>query len=82
MQLVRELLDGLSIPRYEHTGFEADDVIGTLARRGAEDGLQTLIFTGDGEARVRFYNRTAVSDKSGLAVGSRRGRRSATLTLP
>ncbi|BCM91710.1 DNA polymerase I [Abditibacteriota bacterium] len=48
-RLVRELLDGLSIPRYEHKGFEADDVIGTLAKRGEEDGHDVLIITGDGD---------------------------------
>ncbi|RYX81740.1 DNA polymerase I [bacterium] len=48
-RLVRELLDGLSIPRYEHTGFEADDVIGTLAKHGENDGHDVLIITGDGD---------------------------------
>ncbi len=48
-RLVRELLDGLSIPRYEHKGFEADDVIGTLAKMGEERGQDVLIVTGDGD---------------------------------
>ena len=48
-RLVRELLDGLSIPRYEHKGFEADDVIGTLAKHGEADGHDVLIITGDGD---------------------------------
>ena len=48
-KLVRELLDGLSIPRYEHLGFEADDVIGTLAARGAEHGQDVIVITGDGD---------------------------------
>jgi len=48
-RLVRELLDGLSIPRYEHKGFEADDVIGTLAKMGEARGEEVLIVTGDGD---------------------------------
>ena len=48
-KLVRELLDGLSIPRYEHAGFEADDIIGTLAKRGEAHGQSVVIFTGDGD---------------------------------
>ena len=48
-KLVREMLDGLSIPRYEHQGFEADDVIGTLAKRGAAHGQQVIVVTGDGD---------------------------------
>ena len=49
MRLVRDLLDGLSIPRYEHLGFEADDVIGTLAKLGEARGQDVLIVTGDGD---------------------------------
>ncbi len=48
-KLVRELLDGLSIPRYEHIGFEADDIIGTLAKLGEANGQSVVIFTGDGD---------------------------------
>ena len=29
--LIKEALDGLRIPRYEQPGFEADDLIGTIA---------------------------------------------------
>ncbi|MBW3635391.1 MAG: hypothetical protein KY445_02855, partial [Armatimonadetes bacterium] len=68
-KLVRELLDGLSIPRYEHVGFEADDVIGTLASRGASRGEEVIIVTGDGdylqlvEDKVRvLLTRKGVSD--------------------
>jgi DNA polymerase-1 len=47
---VRELMDGLSIPHYEHSGYEADDILGTLARLGSERGLDVTIVTGDGDA--------------------------------
>ncbi len=50
MRSVRELLDGLSIARYEHQGFEGDDVLGTLAHIGTERGLDVTIVTGDGDA--------------------------------
>ncbi len=49
-KLARDLLDGLSIARYEHQGFEGDDVLGTLARIGTERGLDVTIVTGDGDA--------------------------------
>jgi DNA polymerase-1 len=45
-RLARELLDGLSVPRYEHSGFEGDDILGTLARTGAEKGLDVTVVTG------------------------------------
>ena len=35
------------IPIYELEGYEADDVIGTIARQASAEGLEVLIMTGD-----------------------------------
>lgn len=43
----RPLLDELSIPHYERSGFEADDVLGTLARHAAGEGMEVTVVTGD-----------------------------------
>ncbi len=59
-KLARELLDGLSIARYEHQGFEGDDVLGTLARIGTERGLDVTIVTGDGDALQLVSERVSV----------------------
>ncbi|MDF2439214.1 MAG: polymerase [Abditibacteriota bacterium] len=48
--IVRDMLDGLSIPHYEHVGFEADDILGTLSRIASEKGITVTIVTGDGDA--------------------------------
>jgi len=45
--LVREACGALRIPVLEREGYEADDVLGTLARRGAEAGWDVLVVTGD-----------------------------------
>lgn len=45
--LVREALSALNVPIVEAQGYEADDVIGTLARQADEQGLRCLIVTGD-----------------------------------
>lgn len=45
--LIRRLLEILRIPIYEQAGFEADDVIGTIACKAAEQGIQVEIVTGD-----------------------------------
>jgi DNA polymerase I len=45
--LIRELLDAFNIQRYELENYEADDIIGTLAKRAAKDGLDVKIFSGD-----------------------------------
>jgi DNA polymerase-1 len=46
---IREVIAALNIPIYEAEGFEADDVIGTLAHQAAEHGLDALIVTGDSD---------------------------------
>ncbi|MBX7135944.1 MAG: DNA polymerase I [Fimbriimonadaceae bacterium] len=47
MPVARELIAGLHIPLIELTGYEADDIVGTLSRLGEENGYTTLIVTGD-----------------------------------
>jgi len=44
---VRRVLDAMRIPILEFRGFEADDVIGTLARRAEQDGLEVVIVSSD-----------------------------------
>jgi DNA polymerase-1 len=47
LSLIFEVLDALGIRRLSVSGFEADDVIATLATRAAADGMGVLIVTGD-----------------------------------
>ncbi|MDR3724272.1 MAG: DNA polymerase I [Terracidiphilus sp.] len=44
---IRRALEALRIPILEAQGFEADDVIGTLAREAAEQGHEVFIVSGD-----------------------------------
>ena len=44
---IKQVVEALNIPIYVAPGFEADDVIGTLARQGTESGADTYIVTGD-----------------------------------
>jgi DNA polymerase I len=44
---IRRSLEVLHIPILEAIGFEADDVIGTLARQAAEQGHEVFIVSGD-----------------------------------
>lgn len=43
----RDLIRALGIPSIEVTGFEADDVVGTISRLAEENGYDTTIVTGD-----------------------------------
>ncbi|NJQ06190.1 DNA polymerase I [Streptomyces lonarensis] len=47
VELIGELLDAMAVRRFAVDGFEADDVIATLATRAAADGYEVLIVTGD-----------------------------------
>ena len=47
LEMVREVLGAFSIPIYGVEGFEADDVIGTLARIAEERGHAVTIVSGD-----------------------------------
>src|SRR5712692_2376688 len=44
---VRRFCRGLGIPLVEKEGFEADDVIGTLAKQGSRENLDVFIVSGD-----------------------------------
>ncbi len=44
---IKELVRAFRIPLVEMPGFEADDIIGTLACRAAEHGIESLIVTPD-----------------------------------
>jgi DNA polymerase-1 len=48
--IMKELLDKLGIQRMELQGFEADDLIGTVAKQGEREGYQVHIVTGDRDA--------------------------------
>jgi DNA polymerase-1 len=69
VSLVREVLDALRIPVVTAEGYEADDVIATLATQAAADDMDVLIVTGDRDAfqlvdeRITvLYNSRGVSD--------------------
>jgi DNA polymerase-1 len=47
MERIAQLLEAYRIPILSLTGYEADDVIGTLARQGAEAGINVVIVSGD-----------------------------------
>ncbi len=45
--MVKELLTSLEVPVVELEGWEGDDILGTLARRGEDAGYDMYLFTGD-----------------------------------
>ncbi|MFH8785634.1 DNA polymerase I [Streptomyces roseoverticillatus] len=47
VELIGELLDAMRVPRFAVDGFEADDVIATLATQAEAEGFHVSIVTGD-----------------------------------
>ena len=45
--IIKELLDAFNIPILQCEGFEADDVIGTLATKAGQMGIETYMLTPD-----------------------------------
>ena len=45
--LLKDVLRAMNIKQIEMEGFEADDIIGTIARRAEEEGIGVYIITGD-----------------------------------
>ncbi|MGQ0616444.1 MAG: DNA polymerase I [Acidimicrobiia bacterium] len=70
MGLVRQVVEALRMPIIEAPGFEADDIIATLATQARDAGHDALIVTGDRDvyqlvedpAVKVLYNRRGVSD--------------------
>src|SRR5438477_12337058 len=70
MGLVRQVVETLRIPMVDASGYEADDVIATLATQAKEKGDEVIVVTGDRDeyqlvedpcVKV-LYNRRGVSD--------------------
>jgi DNA polymerase-1 len=69
VSLVHEVLDALKIRHVQLEGYEADDIIATMAKRGREAGMHVAICTGDRDAFqlvndsvTVLYPRKGVSD--------------------
>jgi DNA polymerase-1 len=60
IERIREMVDAFNIPRLEQEGYEADDVLGSMARLAGEHGMGVKIITGDRDLLQLVNPRTAV----------------------
>ncbi|MCX6375798.1 MAG: DNA polymerase I, partial [Armatimonadetes bacterium] len=58
--LARRMVEAFNIPRLEIVGFEADDVIGTLAKMAEDEDYDVVIVTGDLDALQLVDDRVRV----------------------
>ena len=68
MPILKQVLDAMGVLRLEKEGWEADDLLGTLARRCEETGDTAVIVTGDKDSFQLITDKTKV-----LHVKSRMG---------
>ena len=60
MPVLKEVLDAMNIRRYELEGWEADDLLGTMARVNENEGGDTVIVTGDKDSLQLIDGHTTV----------------------
>lgn len=78
LPLIKEVIAAYNIPIFEKEGFEADDILATIARRASKEDIEVYIVTGDKDAlqlvddnikvysthkEGLVYNRDAVKDR-------------------
>lgn len=68
LPILKEVLDAMNIRRYELEGYEADDLIGTIAKRCADEGYECVAVTGDKDSFQLISEKTSV-----LHIKSRMG---------
>lgn len=61
IERIRQLVDAFNIPRLEIEGYEADDVLGSVARQMVQHGLGVKIITGDRDLLQLVDDRIVVS---------------------
>jgi len=78
MPRIVQMVEAFGIPAITAEGYEADDILGTLSKRAAADGLDALIVTGDTDAfqlidphvkvftSGRMWNDTATYDETAV----------------
>lgn len=66
---IRGLVDLLGLQRFEMPGYEADDIIGTIALRAAKEGMEVRILTSDRDAYQLVGDHIKVINSAGDLLG-------------
>jgi DNA polymerase-1 len=65
--MIKQLLTSMEIPVVELDGWEGDDILGTLAARGEQEGIRVLLVTGDKDALQLASEKTSIiNTKTGM----------------
>ncbi len=72
IERIRQLVDTFNIPRLEKEGYEADDVLGSIAKKAAAGGLGVKIITGDRDLLQLVDDRIIVTLPEGRSLAEAR----------
>lgn len=61
IERIRQMVDAFHVPRLEKEGYEADDVLGTIATQAVKEGFGVKIITGDRDLLQLVNDRIVVS---------------------
>ena len=67
MPHIKEFVHAYRIPIFEQPGYEADDLIGTIAKKAEQEGFEVVIATGDKDMLQLVSDKVKI-----LNVGARR----------
>lgn len=59
---IKQVTEGFQLPVIEKPGYEADDLIGTLARRAGENGFNAVIVSGDKDLVQLISRKVSIYD--------------------
>ncbi|MCD8212049.1 MAG: DNA polymerase I [Oscillospiraceae bacterium] len=60
LPVLKQVLEAMKVPYYQLEGWEADDLIATIARRCTEKGWETVVVTGDRDTLQLISDTTTV----------------------
>jgi len=62
MPYIKKMISAFNISIFEAPGYEADDLLGTIAKRAASEGIDVFIVTGDKDMLQLVNNRVKIYD--------------------
>jgi DNA polymerase-1 len=60
MPIIKEVLTAMNVPIIELEGYEADDILGTVANKNTKNNIFTYILTGDKDSFQLISNNTSI----------------------
>lgn len=60
LPVLKDILEAMHIKMLEIDGFEADDILGTVVKRGEEEGFSPIVITGDRDALQLASDQTKI----------------------